>query len=232
MRLKKNSFCHYFSENFSINLSIVFIFLFTTARIILTLEDSFLGAMSNAYHNNGHFIYIPSNTSFLTYMIQLRDEDLKSSNNLSRLEGECAAYRYGFTYYFQMIYEFLCQDRVTNFCRDATASLLCWLTENFLNQNTSSSDSRALLNLSAYKEVIQEDVSFCTSIACPFVDENASIANFSQALSLYDCMPNWCRGGFFAVLVVDILLAIGIAFANGFVLATGVKNSFFRTPGG
>ena len=177
----------------------LFIFFFLCSIVISSFNE-----MPIANYSNHFAVYTPFNTSFLVYMkyLKLNNDFLAetASDNLNLFELECATYQHGFSYYFQLVYELLCNDRVTNFCRDTTESL-CLLTKRLVAQSADFFMKRGRKNISVYNEVIQEDVSFCTPIVCPLVNDEEFKRNFTQPLSLYDCMPDWCRVGFSSSLL-------------------------------
>ena len=214
------------------NFYVIFLLIFL---VMSSFEISSFDGISKKSYSNNFPIYTPFNTSFLIFMKNLKlDNDFTTEtarNNSNLFELECATYQHGFSYYFQLVYELLCNDRVTNFCRDTTESL-CLLTKRLVAQSADYLMKRGPKNISVYNEVIQEDVSFCTPIVCPFLTDGEIKGNFTQPLSLYDCMPRWCRVGFFIIIALDILLTISIAIPNVFVLAIAVKHSFHQTPGG
>ena len=203
--------------------------------IISSIVATSLNDLKKTNKSNNQSVYTPFNISFLEYLKNLKDKNKfiaeTASNNSNQFEFECATYQHGFSYYFQLAYKFLCNDRATDFCCD-NAEKLCWLTEKLAAQSANYFVKRGPKNISVYNEVIQEDVSFCTPIVCPLVNDRDIKGNFSLPLSLYDCMPGWCRVGFFIIVALDILLTISIAVPNVFVLAIAVKHSFHQTPGG
>ena len=205
--------------------------------LVLTIHSSYsynYNTSMTSFINQLGMSYTPyQENSFLAYMMQLRDTKSSmtpsnSSSTLSRLDNECVEYRHGFSRYFQLVYQFLCGDKATtDFCKSGADDRLCSLTERVIAQPLP-----LFWNRTVYKELILEDVSFCTPVVCPYVNKESFIRNFSLPFSLYDCMPDWCRAGFYLILVVDIILSILISFTNVFVLNIGRKYSFLATPGG
>ena len=179
--------------------------------------------------------YKPLENYFLPYLLKLKYEEiLKSSrdsnSNQSFFETECKLREYSYSYFHQIVYGCLCSQNETKIC--SCDSSFCTVTKILIEENldffTQTDQSRSPF----YQEKLIEDVSFCTSIACPLVNHSNYLQNYTLPFSLYQCMPNWCQYGFFAVLILDILLAFSISFTNAFVLGIGIKNSFHKTPGG
>jgi len=204
------------------------------SSIVITLYASSFNLTAEQNNVKDPSNYMPfKNTLFIYLMSFVRNSSMNATAQ-RQLEFECADYRHGFSYYFLLIYDILCwkNDADAAFCNSGADDRLCMLAKRLAEKNGEFLSKLEFRNQSVYKELIFEDVSFCTPVVCPYVNKKSYIEDFSLPFPLYMCMPTLCKVGFYAIFSMDIILSITISFINVFVLIIGMKHSFLKSPGG
>ena len=177
-------------------------------------------------------IYKPFNSSFLAYFLKLRQEyilNLSGISQTSRYWQECFNRSHSISFYNHLVYEALCQDSLTDSnCNFLNPSLCKFVITLALETNSNHTN---VLEALQYEEIISEDISFCIPVICPLAKED-HFSNKTTSFSFFDCMPSWCKCGFYVVFIVDILLSIAITISNIVVLCVGLNHNFLNSPGG
>lgn len=168
---------------------------------------------------------------FVPYLLEL---ERNQSVDPNRFKKECQERPKQITYFHEVVYDVFCKKLYNRLsCDQKSRYLVC--TIKFLKTNDlklfdvgNQSDGERF-----YEEVISEDVPFCTATICPLIKSNKILlSKDDQSIAFLDCMPIWCKVGFYIIFWTDLILALLIAFPNVFVLYTGLKHNCFTTPGG